>query len=78
MANEVALEEIASITLRRLLAYDKSFNRADVKVGNSSLVHKASICKCALRRRGPAVIPGIDGTGATVNFQSQTFSMARY
>ena len=37
MAQEAALKEVASSKLRRLLAYDRLFNCADVKIGDTAL-----------------------------------------
>ena len=77
-AHEAALEKAANTILRRLLAYNKSFNCADVKIGGSAPFYKAVFRKSAPRRRGPEQIRDIDETGATVELQGQTFKIARY
>ena len=41
MAQEAALKEMARSKLRRQLAHDRSFNRADAEVGDSVLLYKA-------------------------------------
>ena len=40
-AQEAALKEIANIKLQRLLAYNKTFDCVDIKVGGSALFYKA-------------------------------------
>ena len=70
MAQERALKEKANSRLRRLLALNKSFTYADVKIGDAVLFYKAQNKKSTPRRRGPTLILDIEGTGATVKFQS--------
>ena len=53
---------MANSKLRRLLAYGKSFNCADVKTA---------------RWRGPAKISGVDEEGVALKCQPQTFKVAR-
>ena len=77
-AEEAALKEVADIKLRRLLAYNKSFNCADINLGDSVLFYKAQNRKSLPRWRGPAKIPDIHETGATVTCRSQTSKVARY
>ena len=77
MAQEAALKEIANSKLRRLLAFNKTFNCTDVKVGDSVLFYKAPHRKSHPRWRGPAVVLDIDDTGALVKYQTQTFKVAR-
>ena len=42
MAQEAALKEIAGCRLRRLLAYNKSFDCADVQIGDALLSYEAT------------------------------------
>ena len=77
MDPEAAPEEIANGKQRRLLAYNRSANCADVKVGSSAVFFKAANLKSAPRSRGRDVSPDTDGAGATMKFQSQTFKVAR-
>ena len=63
MAREAASKEVANSKLRRLLAYNKSFNCADVKIGDAVLLNKSTNKKSSPRRRGPAKILDIDETG---------------
>ena len=69
---------MANGNLRRLLAYIKSFNRADVGIGDSVLLHRAANRKSTPLRSDPALIPDTDKTGATVKLQGQTCTVARY
>ena len=87
MARGAALREVAKSKLRRLLARNKTFNCADIKVGDSVLfsdikvgdsILKFTIRKSQPRRRGPAFILDIDETGAMVKHQTQSFKVARY
>ena len=77
MAQEAARKKVFSSTLRRLLAYSKSFDCADAKIGDAVLFYKTANTKSAPRRRGPARILDIDVTGVTGSFQSQMFKVAR-
>ena len=77
-AQGAARKEIANSKLRRLLAYNKTFDCVDVKVGDSVLFYKAPQKKSNPRRRGPATILDIDESGVALKFQSQTFKVARY
>ena len=77
-AQEATLKEIARSKLRRLLAYSKSFNCADIAGGDDVPFYKAQSRKGPPRWRGPAKILEIDETGVTAPFQSQTFNVARY
>ena len=77
-AQEAALKQVADSKLRRLLAYNKSFNCTGINVGDSVLFYKKQNRKRSRRRRGPAKISDVDETGATVAFQSQTSKVARY
>ena len=78
MAQGAALKEVANSKLRRLLAYNKTFNCADIKVGDLVLFYKAPHRKSRPRWRGPALLLDIDETGATVKYQTQSFKVARY
>ena len=70
MAQEAALKEVANSKLRLLLAYDKSFDCADVKFGESALRPGAANRKSTPGCRGPVKILDIDATGVTAEFQS--------
>ena len=72
MAQGAALEEIANSRLRRLLAYNKSFGRTDLKIASTALPYIAQRKKGGPRWWGPALISDIDETGVTAKFQSQT------
>ena len=76
-AQEAALKEIANSKLRRLLAYNKTFDSVDIKVGDEVLFYKASQKKSNPRWRGPAKILDIDESGVVLKFQSQSFKVAR-
>ena len=78
MAQGAALEEIANSRLRRLLAYNKSFVRTDLKIASSALPYTAQRKKGGPRWRGPALISDVDETGAAAKFQSQTQKVARF
>ena len=62
MAQGAALEEVANIKFRRLLAHKKSFRRADFAIGVSVLFYKATSRKGAPRWRRPMKISGIQET----------------
>ena len=49
MAQEAALKGVTRSMLRRLSGYTKSFNRTDVRVGDSFLIRKASKREIATR-----------------------------
>ena len=68
----------ASSNLRRLLARKKAFNCAEADIGDMELFYKAQNRKGLPRWRGPAKVIGMDESGVTVTFQSQTFKVARY
>ena len=68
---------MANSKFRRVLAYDKSFKRTDVRIGDATLLYKVINRKCAPRRRDPANISDTDETGATAKFHLQTFKVAR-
>ena len=65
-AQDAALKQMTDCTMSRLLARNRSFDCADVKVGDSALFLKGVIRRRAPRRRGPAVILYFDDTGVTV------------
>ena len=77
MAQEAASRESATSKLRRLLAYDETSKRADVKVGDSAFFHKATNRKSAPRWLGPAGIPGIEDAGVAAKFHPQAFKVDR-
>ena len=78
MAQEAAVKVVASSNLRRLVAFNKSFNCTNVKIGDTALYFKTTNKKSMPWRRGPALILDIDETGVTAKFQSQTFTVARF
>ena len=77
-AQKASLKEMASSNLRRLLARKKAFNCAEADIGDMELFYKAQNRKGLPRWRGPAKVIGMDESGVTVTFQSQTFKVARY
>ena len=77
-AQEAALKEIADSKLRILLAYNKTFDSVDIKVGDGVLFYKAPQKTSSPRWRGPATILDIDESGVVLKFQSQSFKAARY
>ena len=78
MAQEAALRGVANSKLRRILAFNNSFDSADVRVGNEVLFYKAPPQKSAPRWRGPANVLQLDVCGATLSFQGQAFKVARH
>ena len=78
MARGAALREVAKSKLCRLLARNKTFNCAGIKVGDSVLFYEAPHRKSQPRWRGPASILDIDETGVMVKHQTQSFKVARY
>ena len=52
MEQEAALAEVANSKLRRLLAYNKSRNCTDVKIGATPLVYRTANKESTPRRRG--------------------------
>ena len=78
MAQEGALKGVANSKLRRLLAYKKTFNCSDVKIGDSVLCYGAFGRESLPMWSGPARILDTDETGATQRHQSQAFEVARY
>ena len=77
-ARVAALRGIANIGLRWLLANNKSFSRADVRIGDTALFSKGTNKKGAPRRGGSTSISDIDETGVTTKSQTQTFDVARF
>ena len=61
-----------------LQAHSKSSSCADVRVGGSDIVFKASNRKSAPRWHGPAKILASGNAGVTSKFQGQTFKVAQY
>ena len=64
--------------LRRILAFNNSFDSVGVRVGDGVLFHKAPSRKSAPRWRGPARVLPLDESGAALSFQGQTFKVARH
>ena len=62
---------------RKTANYD-AFNCAGVEIGASVLFFKALNRKSQPKWSGPQCILEIDGTGATAQYQSQTFKVAKY
>ena len=77
-AQEAAPEGFANGRLRRLLAFNKSYACAGVKIGDAALCYKSQSKKSAPRRRGPDLISGTDDTAATAKCQSQISKVARF
>ena len=77
-AREEALKGIADSILRRFLAFNKSFNCTEVKIGDAVLPYKAQRKMSTPRLRRPALILGIDEAGVMVKLQSQVFKVARH
>ena len=69
MAQEAALEEIASSRSRILLSRNQSFDCADVELRESVIFFEAASRQSAPRRQGPAVTP-------RKNFQGGSFLRA--
>ena len=59
------------------MALNKTFDCADVKIGDTALFYTAQRKRGAPRWRGPALILDIGETGVTVKSQSRTFKVAR-
>ena len=78
LAQEAALREIANGKLRRILAFNNSFDCVDVRVGDQVRFHRAPSRKSSPRWRGPANVHPLDETRATLAFQGQTFEVARH
>ena len=78
LAQEAALEEKSKRKLRRILAFNTSFDSVDVGVGDEVLFYKAPPRKSAPRWRGPAKVLFMDDSGATLSFQGLTFKVARH
>ena len=78
MAQEAAAKGAANSKLRSLLAYNKSSKCTDVQIGDTAPFYEAIHRKSTPRWRGPAKTLDIDEPGATVEFQSQTFKVARH
>ena len=78
LAQEAALEEKSKRKLRRILAFNNSFDSADAAVGNEVLHYKAPARKSGPRWRGPAKVPLMDDSGVALSFQGQTFKVARH
>ena len=76
-AQEAALKKVTSSKLRRLLERNKTFNCAEIDVGDMVLFYKAQNKKSLPRRRGPAKVIEMDESGVTASFQSQPFKVAR-
>ena len=77
MAQEAALRDIAISRLRRILAFNNSFNSVDVCVGGEAPFYEAPSRKSSPRRRGPAKVLLLDESGAALAFQGQAFKVAR-
>ena len=74
VAREAALREIAKSKSLRPSAQNKSFDCADVKAGAPVI---SLLVRISPRQRGPAVILGIDETGAAAKFQGHVSAVAR-
>ena len=78
MAQKAALKEVAKSKLRRLLAYNKSFNCRGVQIGDTVLIYKSTKRKSAPRWRGPEKISDVADARVPAKFHSQTSEKARY
>ena len=78
MGQEAALTDVACSSLRRLLAFNMSFNCTEAKIGDPVLFYEAQSKQSTPRWRGPALILEIGETGVTAKFQSQVFKVARF
>ena len=67
-AQEAALEKIANRKVRRLLAYNRSFNCTDINAGDSVLFFTAHSQRSLPRGTEPAKNLDIGETGATQSF----------
>ena len=77
MEQDAALKDIATSTLRRQLAHNKSFDSIYVKVGGSVIVYKPVGRKSAPKRRGLPGMLDIYGAGVTATLPRHTFQVAR-
>ena len=78
VAREPALEAVTNRELRSFLAYNKSFECTDARIGDVALSYEAANRKMAPRWGAPAKVSDIDETGVTVKFQFQTLKVACY
>ena len=78
MAQGAALKEVANGELRCLLAYKRTSNCADIKIGGSALSYNSGDRTGAPQWGGSACIQDIDETGASARYPGQTFEVARY
>ena len=67
---EATLKEVANSKLGRALARNKTFNCAEIDVGDMVLFYKAQNPKSLPRRRGPAIVLQMDESGVAASFQS--------
>ena len=72
------MPEIAERKVRRILAFNNSFDSASVRVGDEVLFYEAPPRQSAPRWRGRAKVLPLDESGATLSFQGQTFKAARH
>ena len=63
--------------LRRVLDHNRTFNKADINSGDSTIFLKQISCKSARKWRGLGIIPDIDETGVNVKFRSRTLKFCR-
>ena len=77
LVQEAALKETANGKLRRILAFNNSFDSVDVRVGDQVLFHRAPSRKSSPRWRGPVKVHPLDETRAALAFQERTFEAAR-
>ena len=78
MEQEAALKKVANRKLRRLLAYNTTFDCAEIEISESALFYKTNNRKSMSKCAGTARIQESGETGVTVRYQSQTFKVARY
>ena len=76
-AQEATVKEVANSKLRRLRAYNKSYNSLDINIGDSALFFESRGRNSLPRWREPAEFLDADETGATVTFRGRAFKVAR-
>ena len=69
--------EMASSKLRRALAQNRTFRRAESELRDSAVPHNQIGRKSASKRHGAAVILDFNDKGATVKFRGHTCKIAR-
>ena len=78
VAQEAALRTLANSMLRRIRAFNNSFDGAGGRVGDEVFIYEAPPQRSAPRRRGPAKVLLLGESGAALSSQGQTFKVARH